>query len=410
MPTLHLHIHRTKDRRHKDASIDYTAAYLYAMRETGGDKDTSRAFAKGYESNGGSGKMGVREWENRVGKLKHSGYGDRKAKDETLPGHRNSSIASYLTKTCPTCKGSGKVEAEAAYTSPGAKPLMTWCPTCGGVGKVKDALGLGTGARTGMRVRLSAPDENGKVTVQWEPGFMKTAKKVFPNEAAAREFIAQLKSGTDAAPASPEYNPEAVNKAIASSSAKIKPKEATAIHRLLKGRTGDGVRHKVHDCPGCSGTCQHPKVKTRAKPRDGQPDTSHLVAIHARLDREKARFKAATNEKERKFRAVQVSQAEKELAAEMRFLGMKSSPLPNMSNEELLRELGEDSKAKVHDAYKVIKACYADVDNRGEVQLRVGEMLTWLGGDSSGTEYRRSNGDVVTVGGYDDENCIDDAQ
>ena len=148
------------------------------------------------------------------------------------------------------------------------------------------------------------------------------------------------------------------------------------------------VRHKVRDCPGCGGTCQHPKVKLRdglglwrrnrvtgywvrerdvtpetqaqwleifkrdapgeqfkisaTKPRDGQqPDTSHLVAIHARLDREKARFRAATNEKERKFRAVQVSQAEKELAAEMRFLGMKSSPLPNMSNEELLRELGE---------------------------------------------------------------------
>lgn len=68
-------------------------------------------------------------------------------------------------------------------------------------------------------------------------------------------------------------------------------------------------------------------------------DTSHLVATHDRLCREKARLANAKTAKEREFRALQVSQAEKELAGEMRFLGMDDMPMPEMTDDELLAAL-----------------------------------------------------------------------
>ena len=67
-------------------------------------------------------------------------------------------------------------------------------------------------------------------------------------------------------------------------------------------------------------------------------NTSHLVAITERLSREKARLEAATTSQERAFRAVQVSQAEKELAAEFAFLGMDAT-LPEISADDLMAEL-----------------------------------------------------------------------
>ena len=69
-------------------------------------------------------------------------------------------------------------------------------------------------------------------------------------------------------------------------------------------------------------------------------DTSHLVAIYERLERERARLKAATTSREAEFRAVQITQAEKEIEAEYKFLGMTpTAELPEMSADDLMAEL-----------------------------------------------------------------------
>lgn len=69
-------------------------------------------------------------------------------------------------------------------------------------------------------------------------------------------------------------------------------------------------------------------------------DTSHLVAIHERIARERARLNAATTAREAEFRALQISQAEKELEAEYEFLGMiPTADLPEMRADDLLAEL-----------------------------------------------------------------------
>jgi hypothetical protein len=69
-------------------------------------------------------------------------------------------------------------------------------------------------------------------------------------------------------------------------------------------------------------------------------DTSHLVAIQERLSRERERLAAAKTDNERELRAVWVAQAEKELEDEMKFLGMDTTPLPPMTDDELIAALG----------------------------------------------------------------------
>lgn len=69
-------------------------------------------------------------------------------------------------------------------------------------------------------------------------------------------------------------------------------------------------------------------------------DTSHLVAIYERLERERSRLKAATTCREAEFRARQIKSAEKELEDEYKFLGMTpTNELPQLSDDELLAEL-----------------------------------------------------------------------
>lgn len=70
-------------------------------------------------------------------------------------------------------------------------------------------------------------------------------------------------------------------------------------------------------------------------------DTSHLVALHQNLSREKARLAAATAESERQLRTIWVAQLEREIDAERKFLGMppeEPEPAP-MSDDELVAEL-----------------------------------------------------------------------
>jgi len=62
-------------------------------------------------------------------------------------------------------------------------------------------------------------------------------------------------------------------------------------------------------------------------------DYSHLDAILARLGRETARLEAATNDREREFRQLQISQANKELAAEYEFLGIEPMSIDDIAAE-----------------------------------------------------------------------------
>jgi hypothetical protein len=64
-------------------------------------------------------------------------------------------------------------------------------------------------------------------------------------------------------------------------------------------------------------------------------NTTHLIALQTRLSHEKVRF--ATDGSE--IRKVWIAQVEKEIAREMAHLGMESV-LPEMTDDELLRELG----------------------------------------------------------------------
>lgn len=69
-------------------------------------------------------------------------------------------------------------------------------------------------------------------------------------------------------------------------------------------------------------------------------DFSHFDAIHARFLRESARLAEAHTPGERAFREIQVAQALKEMADELTFLGCPAPSLADMSDDELLAELG----------------------------------------------------------------------
>jgi len=70
-------------------------------------------------------------------------------------------------------------------------------------------------------------------------------------------------------------------------------------------------------------------------------DTSHLVALQTRLSHERARLANAKTAKERELRAVWVAQAEKELAGELRFLGMSDAAPVDIDDDDLLAALLE---------------------------------------------------------------------
>jgi hypothetical protein len=63
-------------------------------------------------------------------------------------------------------------------------------------------------------------------------------------------------------------------------------------------------------------------------------DTTHLIALQTRLSHERARLAVDGSE----IRKVWISQIEKEIAREEARLGMDA--LPEMSDDELLKELG----------------------------------------------------------------------
>lgn len=70
-------------------------------------------------------------------------------------------------------------------------------------------------------------------------------------------------------------------------------------------------------------------------------DTSHLVALQERLANERERLSQATTAAEKTQRQVWVSQVERELDGELKYLGLPSQALPSdMDDDTLLSELG----------------------------------------------------------------------
>ena len=69
-------------------------------------------------------------------------------------------------------------------------------------------------------------------------------------------------------------------------------------------------------------------------------DTSHLDALQLRLSHERGYLAAAKSAGERELRLVWIAQIERELAHELEHLGLVPVEADDMSDEELLRELG----------------------------------------------------------------------
>jgi hypothetical protein len=69
-------------------------------------------------------------------------------------------------------------------------------------------------------------------------------------------------------------------------------------------------------------------------------DTSHLVALHEGLMRERQRLASARTDSEREMRSVWVKQRERELTREMEFLGIGAArEMREISDDDLLHEL-----------------------------------------------------------------------
>lgn len=69
-------------------------------------------------------------------------------------------------------------------------------------------------------------------------------------------------------------------------------------------------------------------------------DLTHLDALNLRLSHERGYLAAAKTAGERATRTVWISQIEKEIAREMEFLGIGATIDCDMSDDELLAELG----------------------------------------------------------------------
>ena len=75
-------------------------------------------------------------------------------------------------------------------------------------------------------------------------------------------------------------------------------------------------------------------------------DRSHLDALELRLSHERARLdrfapvNRAGGSEQRRLRLVWIAQIEREIAAERAFLGLGADEAPDLSDAELLAEMG----------------------------------------------------------------------
>lgn len=70
-------------------------------------------------------------------------------------------------------------------------------------------------------------------------------------------------------------------------------------------------------------------------------NTSHLDALNVRLSHERSRLDNAKTEQEKETRKVWVAQIEKEIAVEKERLNVKDVEVNRISDDDLLKELGE---------------------------------------------------------------------
>jgi len=68
-------------------------------------------------------------------------------------------------------------------------------------------------------------------------------------------------------------------------------------------------------------------------------DNTHLNALQVRLSHERGYLAQAQRADEKALRQVWISQIEKEIAGEMKFLGITEQPEIEMSDDELLAAL-----------------------------------------------------------------------
>ena len=65
----------------------------------------------------------------------------------------------------------------------------------------------------------------------------------------------------------------------------------------------------------------------------------HLNALRLSLSHERVRLAKAKTGREKEFHLVRANGLEKEIAGELKFLGIKEDALPEMTDEEILAEL-----------------------------------------------------------------------
>lgn len=66
----------------------------------------------------------------------------------------------------------------------------------------------------------------------------------------------------------------------------------------------------------------------------------HLRTLRVRLSKERNRLAESTSPTEANIRSIWVAQCEREVAAELKFLGLPDDDTAGMSADELFRELG----------------------------------------------------------------------
>jgi hypothetical protein len=68
-------------------------------------------------------------------------------------------------------------------------------------------------------------------------------------------------------------------------------------------------------------------------------DTSHLDALNVRLSHERSYLAEAKTEKEKELRKVWITQIEKEIEREKKFLGIEDIETNEINDDDLLNEL-----------------------------------------------------------------------
>lgn len=149
--------------------------------------------------------------------------------------------------------------------------------------------------------------------------------------------------------------PAAERQAVAKAAKGLNALARASSHTRAWADLAPKVREKLAAAmPDAAASADAPPTQLEA-PREAKPsggassapdkDTSHLVALEEGLSRERARLRSAKTDAERTARAVKVTQAEREVAGERKFLGLPNEELLDLSDDELAAELFDSHQA-----------------------------------------------------------------